>query len=96
MSSGVSTGEGIDGRCGRSVVSSAKETVDCLLPTSSDAQRRIGGNISRLGSPVEEVNPLVHDELLDTAQFPLPKEGSESVSGKAATLGRTFVQARTV
>ena len=49
MSSGMSTREGIDGRCGGSVVSSAKGTVDCLLPTSSDAQCRIGGDISRLG-----------------------------------------------
>ena len=64
MSSGMSTRKGIDGRCGGSVVSSAKGTVDCLLPTSSDAQCRIGGDISRFG-PVEEVDPLVHDELID-------------------------------
>ena len=49
MSSGMSTREGIDGRCGGSVVSSAKGIVDCLLPTSSDAQCGIGGDISRLG-----------------------------------------------
>ena len=85
---------GIDGRCGGSVASRIKGAVDCLLLTSSDAQRRVEGDVSRLGSPVEEVDLLVHGELLDTVPVSATKEGPEKVSGKAATLGRNFVQTR--
>ena len=61
----MSTRGGIDGRYGGSVASRIKGAVDCLLLTSSDAQRRVEGDVSRLGSPVEEVDSLVHGELLD-------------------------------
>ena len=87
----------IDGRRSGSVASSAKGSVDCLLLTSSDAQRRIEGDVSRLGSPVEEVDLLVHDELLDTVPVSAAKRRArESVCGKVATLGRTFVQTQSV
>ena len=96
-SSGLSTRGRIDNRRDGGVANGAKRPVDSFLLASGDAQRRAEGDISGLGNPADEVNLLVHDELLDTVPASAAeRRARETVCGEATALGRTLVKTQSV